>query len=263
MTRVFVTGASGNVGRTIIRCIQDRPDFELTGGFCLEAGQDLGLLAGIGELGIRAAADLDSGLTAAAPDVVIDFSATPVLKSNLETYLRHGLNVTVGTTGLTEAELAPIRAEVERKGLRWAVIPNYGLGISLVSEFIKNARKYYPYVTVTDQHTVEMANAPSGTAAALAQAAAGEPGRVKSAEVYPGVLGAHIGGVPVFSQRLPFPGPYSGHVVTLARQDEIIKIEVTDFTSDIYMDGVFLTAGKLASLPAGAFLTSLAQVMEA
>ena len=36
-----------------------------------------------------------------------------------------------------------------------------------------------------------------------------------------------------------------------------------DFTSDIYMDGVFLTAGKLAELPAGSFLTSLAEVMQA
>ena len=263
MTKVFVTGASGNVGSTIVRFIQNKPDFELVGGYCLEAGQDLGELAGIGELGIKAAADLDAGLTAAAPDVVIDFSATPVLKQNMETYLKHDLNVAVGTTGLTEEDLAPIKTEVERRGLKWAVVPNYGLGISLIGEFIKNARKFYPYVTISDQHTAQMANAPSGTAASLAQMATGELGEVKSAEVYPGVLGAHIAGVPVFSQRLPFPGPYSGHVVTLARQDEIIKLEVMDFTSDIYMDGVFLTAGKLADLPAGSFLTSLAEVMQA
>ncbi len=262
MTKVFVTGASGNVGTTIIRWIQDKPGFELAGGYCREAGEDLGTLAGIGELGLKVAADLDSGLTAAAPDVVIDFSATPILKQNLETYLKHDLNVVVGTTGLTDEDLAPFKAEVARKGLRWAAIPNYGLGINLVGEFIKKAREYYPYVSIIDQHHANMANAPSGTAAQLAQMAGGDLGEVKSAEVYPGVLGAHIDGVPVFSQRLPFPGPFSGHVVTLARKDEIIKLEVMDFTSDIYMDGVFLTAGRLAELPPGSFPTTLAEVME-
>ncbi|MDO4581283.1 MAG: dihydrodipicolinate reductase C-terminal domain-containing protein [Bacillota bacterium] len=263
MIKVFVTGASGNVGATIVRFIQDKPEFTLAGGYCLEAGQDLGLLAGIGELGIMSAPELDAGLEAAAPDVVIDFSVTPVLKQHLEIYLRHGLNVVVGTTGLTDDELAPFAAQVKAKGLRWAAISNYGLGISLVSEFIKSVRKYYPYVSIIDQHTHNMANAPSGTAASLAQAASGPMGEVKAAEVYPGVLGATIAGVPVFAQRLPFPGPYSGHVVTLARADEIIKVEVMDFTSDIYMDGVFLTAAKLAQLPAGSFVASLAEVMEA
>jgi 4-hydroxy-tetrahydrodipicolinate reductase len=159
--------------------------------------------------------------------------------------------------------LKPFEKEVAEKGLRWAVIPNYGLGISLVSEFIKKARAYYPFVTITDQHTNEMANAPSGTAGALALAASGAPfGKVASKESYPGVLGGKIHDVQVFSQRLPWPGPYSAHEITLARQDEIIHIAVQDHTSDIYMDGVFRTAKKISEFPAGSFLRSLAEVME-
>lgn len=262
MIKVFVTGASGNVGSTIVRFIQNKQNFQLVGGWAKEAGQDIGELAGIKPLGLKIAADLDSALAAAKPDVVIDFSATPVLKANLDAYLKHGLNAVVGTTGLTDADLEPYQAEVAAKGLRWAVIPNYGLGISLVSEFIKQARQFYPYVTIIDQHTNEMANAPSGTAAALAAAAAGPMGQVASRETYNGVLGAAIAGVPVFSQRLPWPGPYSGHEIILARQDEIIKISVQDHTSDIYMDGVFLTAEKIAGFPAGSFLRSLAEVMK-
>lgn len=262
MIRVFLSGASGNVGRTIVRTIQNEKDFELVGGWCLEAGQDLGTLAGIAPIGVTASADLDRALGETKPDLVIDFSITPVMEGCLKTYLRHGLNAVVGTTGLTEEQIAPIRAEVTAQGLRWAVIPNYGLGISLVSEFIKKAREFYPFVTVTDQHTNEMANAPSGTAAALAQTASeGAMGEVKSQEVYPGVLGARIAGVPVFSQRLPWPGPYSAHTVTLARKDELIKITVEDHTSDIYMDGIFLTARKIGRAPAGTFYRSLAEVM--
>lgn len=261
MTKVFVTGASGNVGATIVRTIQNKEGFELVGGWCKEVGEDLGKLAGIGEIGIKAAKDLASGLAEAKPDVVIDFSATPILKGNMETYLSLGLNVVVGTTGLTDADLAPVKEAVVAKGLRWTVIPNYGLGITLVSEFIKKAREFYPYITIMDKHTKDMANAPSGTAASLAKAANGAEGEVASKETYAGVLGAKIEGVPVFSQRLPWPGPYSSHEITLARQDELIVIEVQDYTSDIYMDGVFLTAGKLMSFPAGTFLRALSEVM--
>ena len=153
MIKVFITGASGNVGSTIVRTIQSKEGFKLVGGWCLEAGQDLGVLAGIGELGIKASLDLDIALDVTNPDVIIDFSATPVLKGNMEKYLAHGKNVVVGTTGLTDEDLAPIIAKVKSKGLRWAVVPNYGLGISLATEFIKNARKFYPFVTITDQHT--------------------------------------------------------------------------------------------------------------
>ncbi|MCK9437674.1 MAG: 4-hydroxy-tetrahydrodipicolinate reductase [Synergistaceae bacterium] len=263
MIKVFVSGASGNVGSTVIRTIQTTEGFELVGGWCLEGGEDLGVLAKIKTLGIVASGDMDKGLTEAKPDVVIDFSAATVLEENMKLYLKHGLNVVVGTTGLTDEQLDPYKKEVAAKGLRWAVIPNYGLGISLVSEFIKKAREFYPFVTITDQHTNEMANAPSGTAQALAKAAsAGEMGEVRSKEVYNGVLGAKIEGVQVFSQRLPWPGPYSAHIITLARKDELIKISVEDHTSDIYMDGVFLTAGKIGKAPAGTFFRGLAEVMD-
>lgn len=262
MIRVFVSGASGNVGKTIVRTIQTAEGFELVGGWCLEDGRDLGVLAGIGEIGVLASNDMEKALIGAKPDVVIDFTATPVVEGNLKLYLKHGLNVVVGTTGLTEEQIAPYKNEVAAKGLRWSVIPNYGLGISLVSEFIKKVREYYPFVSIIDQHTNEMANAPSGTAAALAQAAAGDvTGEVKSKETYPGVLGADIAGTQVISQRLPWPGPYSAHIATLARKDELIKITVEDHTSDIYMDGVFLTAQKLGKAPAGTFYRSLAEVM--
>lgn len=262
MTKIFVSGASGNVGATIIRFINSRENLELAGGFCKEDGEDLGLLAGLPELGLKATNNLEAGITASKPDVVIDFSATPILKQNLEVYLKHGLKAVIGTTGLNADEIEELRARVLKQGLRWAVIPNFGLGISLISEFIKTARKYYPYATVTDQHHVQMANAPSGTAAALAELLAESPqGEVKSVEVYPGVLGADIAGIPVFSERLPLPGPYSNHIITLGRKDEIIKIEVTDFTSDVYMDGVFIAAAKLESSDQPCFLTTMAEAM--
>ncbi|KUK42781.1 MAG: Dihydrodipicolinate reductase [Thermovirga lienii] len=265
MIKIFLAGASGNVGKSIIRAIQttEKDSFSLVGGWCKEQDEDLGILAGVGPLGIKVSESLEEGLVNSKPDMVIDFTSTVILEDNMKLYLKHGLDAVIGTTGLTEEQLEPYKNEVVKKGLRWAVIPNYGLGIYLVTKFIKEARKFFPFVSIIDKHTNKMANAPSGTAAALAKAASeGKMGEIESKETYPGVLGGKIEGVQVLSQRLPWPGPYSGHEITLARKDEIIKISVEDYTSDIYMDGVFLTARKIKESPRGVFYRSLEEVME-
>ena len=258
--RVFVTGASGNVGRTIIRAMKDYPEFELVGGWCRKSGIDLGLLAGIEAKGVLTAKSLSLGLAESLPDVVIDFSVTPILEQNMKEYLNFGLNAVIGTTGLTDDQFAPFIKGVEERGLRWAAIANYGLGISFVQDFIKLVREYYPYISIVDRHHENMANAPSGTAADLACAAEGESGQVASKESYPGVLAGKVHGVQVVSQRLPWPGPFSEHEVLLGRRDEIIKITVTDHTSDIYTDGVYLTAQTLPLLPPGSFVRSLSEI---
>lgn len=62
MPKIFVSGASGNVGRTIIRSITTTDDLTLVGGWCLEGGSDLGALAGMPPIGIKASATLAAGL---------------------------------------------------------------------------------------------------------------------------------------------------------------------------------------------------------
>lgn len=264
MIRVFLTGASGNVGRTIVRTIQEKDGFRLTGGWCMEAGEDLGTLAGIKPLGIRASGGIAEGLASSRPDLVIDFSSAHLMEDNMRAYLRENLNAVIGTTGLSDEKLEPFREEAADRGLRWAVIPNYGLGVSLVSRFVKEASKYYPYISILDQHHEKMANAPSGTALSLAKAASkAAPGEIASAETCPGVLGATVDGAQVLSQRLPWPGPYSGHEITLGRRDEIIRVSIQAYTSDIYMDGLFLTAEKIASFPPGTFIRDLSEITNA
>lgn len=261
MIKVFVAGASGNVGKLVAKTAIEREDTELVGGWCAEAGEDLGVLAGVEPIGIPACQELRAGLEASKPDVVVDFTSAKILKDTLRLYAELGLDLVLGTTGLDDAGFEEARKMVKAKGLRWVIVANYGLGINLVTEFIEKARQFYPYVSIVDRHHAGMANAPSGTAAVLAQSVPeGPKGEVKSREVFPGVLGAKINGYPVQSQRLPFPGPYSEHEIILGRQDEIIRISVQDFTSAIYMDGVFLSVEKIGSLPAGTVITRLSDL---
>ena len=249
--RLFVAGASGNVGHLVVREALSREDVDLVGGTCLEAGTDLGTLAGTDPVGLRAVADLEEGLAACSPDVVVDFTSAAVLRDHLDLYLRRGQDAVVGTTGFPEEDLPELKARVEERGLRLALIANFGLGINLVMDFLEKVREHYPYASIQDRHTASMANAPSGTAGLLA-AAAGEPsGEVLSREVVPGVLGGRSFGVPVFSQRMPYPGPFSEHEITLGRPDEILRVTVTDFSSSVYLEGIFRAVRGLGALPPG------------
>ena len=260
MRRVFVSGASGNVGRLVVRNVIERDGFELAGGFCRECGEDLGTLAGLPPSGIKASATLRDGLENSRADIVIDFTSATVLMANLEIYADLGLDAVIGTTGLSDEDFAKVESLVKERGLRWAIISNYGLGINLVKEFLSQVRPYYPYVSITDRHHPGMANAPSGTAAMLAHSVSeGPEGAVESREVYEGVLGAKIAGIPVHSERLPYPAPFSEHEIVLGRKDEIIRITISDFTSEIYMDGVFLAAERLPFMPPGTLARSLSE----
>ncbi len=262
MKKIFVSGASGNVGKVIVKAILEREDMELAGGYCREAGEDLGTLAGTKPAGIAATDNLGEGLSIAQPDLVIDFTSTAVLMKNLELYAELELDAVIGTTGMNEEDFATAEKLVAEKGLRFAIIPNFGLGITLVMDFLAKARQFYPYVSIVDRHPASMANAPSGTAAMLARGAAKGPrGEVASKETFPGVLGGSIAERQVLSQRMPYPGPFSEHEIRLGRQDEVITITVSDFTSAVYLDGIFLVAEKLSTSPKGTLIRTLDEVL--
>ncbi len=258
MRRIFVSGASGNVGRLVVRQVIGREGFELAGGYCRECGEDLGSLAGGRPAGVLASSNLREGLTQCHADLVIDFTHVGVLMEHLAIYADLGLDAVIGTTGLSEEDFRKVQSIVTEKGLRWAIISNYGLGINLVMDFMARARAFYPYVSITDRHHPAMGNAPSGTAAMLAQSIPEGPrGEVQSREIYDGVLGGKISGIPVHSERLPYPAPFSEHEIVLGRQDEIIRITVSDFTSEIYLDGIFLAAARISDLPPGTLARKL------
>ncbi|HPJ26477.1 MAG TPA: dihydrodipicolinate reductase C-terminal domain-containing protein [Synergistaceae bacterium] len=262
MKKVFVSGASGNVGKVIVKALLEREDMELAGGYCREAGEDLGTLVGAKPAGITATDNLAEGLKAACPDMVIDFTSATVLMENLKLYAELGLDAVIGTTGLGDEDVATAEKLVREKGLRFAMVPNFGLGITLVMDFIAKARQFYPYVSIVDRHPPTMANAPSGTAGMLARGAAEGPrGEVASKETFPGVLGGTIAEQQVLSQRMPYPGPFSEHEIKLGRQDEVITVTVSDFTSAVYLDGIFLVAEKLSTSPKGTLIRTLDEAL--
>ena len=100
MTGFAVNGAAGRMGRRIAALISERKDCKLV---CAlerpdhpDQGKDAGLLAGVGELGVRLRDRIEG-----RPDVLLDFSAPESCVARALECARLGTAVVIGTTTMS------------------------------------------------------------------------------------------------------------------------------------------------------------------
>jgi len=172
--RVTVAGASGRMGRTLIRALSETHDLKLA--FALERegqadlGRDAGELAGLGRADVPLTDDSLSAL--AKSDAVLDFTQPAASVALAELAAQARIVHVIGTTGFTEEELARLRAAA-----RHAVIVksgNMSLGVNLLAALVKEAAKVLPNydIEIVEMHHRAKVDAPSGTALLLGEAAA-------------------------------------------------------------------------------------------
>jgi 4-hydroxy-tetrahydrodipicolinate reductase len=214
LTRVAVVGAAGRMGREVCRAALEDESFELVGGVvepeAPELGADLGELCGWGETGVAATADPPD-----AAEALIEFTEPEATVQ----HLAYGRPVVIGTTGLSEEQLARV-GEVA-KGVPLVLAPNMSVGVSLVREVVRELSEKLGVgydVEIVEAHHKNKVDAPSGTALLLAHAAAEGRGRdLDEVAVYgregrapreEGEIGIHAlrGGAVVGEHRVVFYG---------------------------------------------------------
>ena len=106
-------------------------------------------------------------------DVLVDFSAPSALQSSLDRAISAGVPILVGTTGLDDLAERRIAAAAEQVAVLQAA--NTSLGIALLADLVERAAQVLGPawdVEILDVHHARKADAPSGTALALGEAAA-------------------------------------------------------------------------------------------
>jgi 4-hydroxy-tetrahydrodipicolinate reductase len=173
--RLIVAGAGGRMGRTLIRAIAYNKHVALAGA--LEnarsplIGQDAGLLAGLGDNGVKLASD--AGALIDKADTIVDFTAPAATVAFAELAAKAGKVHIIGTTGLTAADEAGIKAAAGK-----AVIVrsgNMSLGVNLLAALTKRVAKTLDNsfdIEILEMHHNQKVDAPSGTALLLGRAAA-------------------------------------------------------------------------------------------
>src|SRR5437868_14106133 len=172
--RVTVAGASGRMGRTLIRALAEADDMKLA--FALERpghaslGEDAGVLAGLQPNRIKLSDDALAAL--ASSDAVLDFTAPAASVAVSELAAQARIVHVIGTTGFSESDLVRLNASA-----RHAVIVksgNMSLGVNLLAALVRAAARALPNfdVEIVEMHHRMKVDAPSGTALLVGEAAA-------------------------------------------------------------------------------------------
>ncbi|HEX8952866.1 MAG TPA: 4-hydroxy-tetrahydrodipicolinate reductase [Polyangia bacterium] len=169
--RIAVPGAAGKMGQMILKVIAESPSAELVAAIerpgSTVLGQDAGLVAGLGELGVPIRAELDDALSNA--DVIIDFTAPTATAWTVSRAAEHEVGVVIGTTGLGEAEKRAVWQASERIPI--VLSANMSLGVNVLFGLLAQAARALgdDYdVEIVELHHRQKKDAPSGTALAMA-----------------------------------------------------------------------------------------------
>ena len=106
-------------------------------------------------------------------DVLVDFSAPAALQQSLDRAVSGGIPILVGTTGLDQ--LADQRIAAAAKEIAVLRAANTSLGVAILAELVERAaRTLGPEwdIEISETHHRMKADAPSGTALMLGEAAA-------------------------------------------------------------------------------------------
>ncbi|MDP8930310.1 MAG: 4-hydroxy-tetrahydrodipicolinate reductase [Actinomycetota bacterium] len=206
----------------------------------VESDPDCDLVARVGS-----ADGLDLIIDAGA-DVAVDFTAPSSVKSNVRWLLEHGVHTVVGTTGLTDDDLAELEALTGPAHL--FVAPNFAVGAVLMMRLAREAARVFPHAEVTELHHDRKVDAPSGTALRTARLIAAA--RLQQPPV-PGPAGRHargelVDGVPVHSVRLP--GLVASQEVVFGGQGQTLTIRHDAIDRSSFMPGVLLAIKSVAAL---------------
>ena len=248
---IAVLGATGRMGRTLLRCLPEFPSLALRGALTVPggglAGRDAGEIASCGTLGVPLSERVAEALAGAS--VAVDFTLAAAVPETAAACRAAGVGLVSGVTGLDEAAHAALRAAAEEVPVLWA--PNMSAGVAVLERLAALAARSLAEFDagVFEAHHAAKKDAPSGTALALGRAVTGARGLEEDAASP--------------DERLQAPGLHYGvlrlgdivgeHTVTLAGAGE--RIELTHRATDraIFARGALRAAAWLAGRPPGLY----------
>ena len=208
MIKICVGGSKGKMGTRIIELAKEDAELELAAGF--DAGDD-------------AQGSIEKC------DCLIDFTSPEATIANLDICIKNKKAVVIGTTGLSDADKAKVKAASSNIPVVFS--PNMSVGVNVMFKIVQDAARLLgpEYSTqILEAHHVNKKDAPSGTAKELARI-------IKSAN------GSED--VPIESVRED--EIVGEHTVTLESPYDIIELTHSAKTRDIFAKGA-LEAAKFA-----------------
>jgi 4-hydroxy-tetrahydrodipicolinate reductase len=249
--RVMVTGACGRMGREVVKAVTAAPGMTVVAAVDLAGvGEDAGVLAGCGPLGVAVRGDLAEAIDATNPQVIVDFTIPAQVMGNLRIAVPKGVAAVVGTTGLSASDLDELRALSVAANTPVFIAPNFAIGAVLLMEFAKQASAYFDYAEVIEFHHEKKLDAPSGTAlrtaALMREAAQGRLTEEAATEQGEESRGLAVGNIRVHAVRLP--GFVASQEVIFGGLGQTLTLRHDSLNRESFMPGVVLAVRKVLGL---------------
>jgi 4-hydroxy-tetrahydrodipicolinate reductase len=252
--RIALVGACGRMGSLIIRRLLATDGVTLSAAFDLvNVGKDVGEAIGVGKLDVLVSdpKDLSSVLKGSETDVLVDFTIAAATAVNAPTAAAAGVNLIIGTTGLTTEQKTNITDAVIKNNVAAVISSNYSIGVGVFFKLVKEAARYLgdEYdVEIIEAHHNQKKDAPSGTAMTAAEIISEEMGGKEFAFGREGICprGKEIG---IHAVR---GGDIVGdHTVMFVGNSERIELRHQAHSREIFVGGAVMAAKWVASQKKG------------
>ena len=153
MIRIIITGSKGRMGQALLACAARNPELKITGE--IDSTGDLNSVIGQG-------------------DVVIDFSSPAATAKFAAICAEHQKPIVIGTTGHSDDEKSQIKNQ--KSQIPIVLASNYSTGVNTLFWLTRKAAEILGPdfdLEVVEMHHRLKKDAPSGTAATLAEILAG------------------------------------------------------------------------------------------
>jgi 4-hydroxy-tetrahydrodipicolinate reductase len=242
--KVVVYGASGRVGQEVIKGVADDPGLKLAGAVDLTAASfntATESLLSIPGGSVPFSTNLDSILHLCHPNVVVDFSNAKATMSAVRSCAEHQVNLVIGTTGLSENDMAEMEKLAKTHKIGIVMAPNFALGAVLMVHLAKIAGKFMDNAEIIELHHDKKLDAPSGTSLSTAKAmseARGKPFLQPAVADDVASRGLTVDGISIHSVRLP--GLMAHQEVILGASGQTLRIRHDTINRECYVPGVVL-----------------------
>lgn len=227
MINVAVCGANGKMGQEVIKAVEADDNMTLVAKIDIKDGEF---------------ATIKDAKNSVKIDVIVDFTQPKSIYENALYCLNNGINIVVGTTGLSDEEIDELKNLAQKTGLGCLIAPNFSTGAVLMMKFAQMASKYFDNAEIIELHHNQKKDAPSGTAVKTALMMAGEntnftTGNCQEVETIKGARGANsYNNIHIHSVRMP--GYIASQEVIFGASGQILTIRHDSMNRECYMDGV-------------------------
>ena len=238
MCNIFISGATGKVGRILIKEILEDIDLKLAGGSASkeskDLGKDLGALIGRSNININILEGISNEKDI---DLIIDFSR-PQNSIQVSRFARkENIPILIGTTGFNEDELNEIN-EISKE-IPLLIAPNTSMGVALFKKILHRSKEVLNLtssIEIHEKHHKEKKDSPSGTAINLKDQL---KDIVSNKDI--NIVSSREGDVP------------GVHTVKLSFEEETIEISHKASDRSIFAKGAIIAGKWLKDKPPGLY----------